>query len=223
MPVVPPMVSAATGAGLIAHVPAGQLRLCLLLACYALFGISLLASVITITLVWARLAYHNVGPAHLVPTLWIVFGPLGTSTAAANLLGGAAAGVLPPSEATVFQALGLFYGVVTWGFAMLWLAIAIAITVRTARKHLPFSLTWWSFTFPVGTLVLGTSELASHTGAELFTWAAVALYVGLVAAWMTVAARTTHALLVLRRLAPAINTQARSQTLAYLKEADAIT
>jgi hypothetical protein len=51
----------------------------------------------------------------------------------------------------------------------------------------------------------------------------VALYVGLVAAWMTVAARTTHALLVLRRLAPAINTQACSQTLAYLKEAEATT
>jgi tellurite resistance protein TehA-like permease len=78
----------------------------------------------------------------------------------------------------------------------------IAITVRTARNHLPFSLTWWSFTFPVGTLVLGTSELALHTGSALLTAAAVALYVGLVAAWLTVAARTIHGLLVLRRLAP---------------------
>ena len=41
MPVVPPMVSAATGAALIAHLPAGQPRLALLLACYAMFGISL--------------------------------------------------------------------------------------------------------------------------------------------------------------------------------------
>jgi hypothetical protein len=32
MPVVPPMVSAATGAALIAHLPAGQPRLALLLA-----------------------------------------------------------------------------------------------------------------------------------------------------------------------------------------------
>jgi C4-dicarboxylate transporter/malic acid transport protein len=208
MPIVPPMVSAATGAGLIAHLPAGQLRLCLLLACYALFGLSLLAAVITITLVWARLAYHDVGPAHLVPTLWIVLGPLGTSIAAANLLGGAAAGVLPPREVAAFQALGVLYGVAAWGFAMLWLAIVIAITVRTARNHLPFSLTWWSFTFPVGTLVLGTSELASHTGAEPLTWAAVALYVGLVGAWVTVAARTAHGLFVLHRLAPTTDPQA---------------
>jgi tellurite resistance protein TehA-like permease len=58
----------------------------------------------------------------------------------------------------------LLYGVPTWGFAMIWLALAAAITVRTARRGLPFALTWWSFTFPVGTL--------------------------LVAAWLVVAART---------------------------------
>ena len=50
MPVVPPMVSAATGAALIAHLPAGQPRLALLLACYAMFGVSLFISLITITL-----------------------------------------------------------------------------------------------------------------------------------------------------------------------------
>ena len=55
MPIVPPMVSAATGAALIAHLPAGQDRLDMLLCCYALFGISLLASLVTITLLWARL------------------------------------------------------------------------------------------------------------------------------------------------------------------------
>jgi tellurite resistance protein TehA-like permease len=43
MPVVPPMVSAATGAALIAHLPAGQDRLALLLACYAMSGVSLFA------------------------------------------------------------------------------------------------------------------------------------------------------------------------------------
>jgi hypothetical protein len=45
MPVVPPMVSAANGALLIPHVGSAQGRLTLLLACYAMFGISLFASV----------------------------------------------------------------------------------------------------------------------------------------------------------------------------------
>ena len=49
MPVVPPMVSAANGALLIPYARPGQGLLTLLLACYAMFGISPFASVIMIT------------------------------------------------------------------------------------------------------------------------------------------------------------------------------
>jgi hypothetical protein len=54
------------------------------------------------------------------------------------------------------------------GFALLWATLAGAITMRTAADHLPFSLTWWSFTFAVGTCVTSTTALAVHTGADLF-------------------------------------------------------
>ncbi len=190
MPVVPPMVSAATGALLIPHLPAGQPRLSLLLACYAMFGISLIASMIVITQVWQRLVRHSIGPAAMVPALWIVLGPLGQSITAAGLLGGAARLVLPYPYGPAFQAFGLVYGVPVWGFAALWAALATAITVRAARAHLPFSLTWWSFTFPVGTVVTGTTSLALHTGDGLFRWAAAGLYLVLVAAWAMVSVRT---------------------------------
>jgi C4-dicarboxylate transporter/malic acid transport protein len=190
MPVVPPMVSAATGALLIPHLPAGQPRLSLLLACYAMFGISLVASVVVITQLWQRLVRHSIGPAAMVPTLWIVLGPLGQSITAAGLLGVAARLALPSPYGPAFQALGLVYGVPVWGFAVFWAGLATAITIRAARAHLPFSLTWWSFTFPVGTLVTGTSALALHTGAGGFRWAAAGLYLILVAAWAVVSVRT---------------------------------
>ena len=164
MPVVPPMVSAATGALLIPHLPAGQPRLTLLLACYAMFGISLIASMVVITQLWQRLVRHSIGPAAMVPTLWIVLGPLGQSITAAGLLGAAARLVLPSPYGPAFQAFGVVYGVPVWGFAVLWAALATAITIRAARARLPFTLTWWSFTFPVGTLVTGTTSLALHTG-----------------------------------------------------------
>lgn len=109
MPVVPPMVSAATGALLVPHAAAGQARLSLLLACYAMFGLSLLASVIITTLIWYRLAMHNVGPAATVPTLWIVLGWLGQSITAANLLGGVADLALPAPYSTGLEALGVVY------------------------------------------------------------------------------------------------------------------
>ena len=54
MPVVPPMVSATTGALLVPYVGAGQGRQTLLAACYAMFGLSLVASLIVITLIWGR-------------------------------------------------------------------------------------------------------------------------------------------------------------------------
>jgi C4-dicarboxylate transporter/malic acid transport protein len=192
MPVVPPMVSAANGALLIPHLPPGQGQLTLLLACYAMFGISLLASVIIITQIWSRLVAHKPGPAIMVPTLWIVLGPLGQSVTAAGNLGTQAARVLPAPYSAGAAAFALLYGLPVWGFAMLWLALAAAITIRTARQGLPFALTWWSFTFPVGTCVTGTITLAARSDAEALRAASVILYLLLAAAWATVAVRTAR-------------------------------
>ncbi|MER6066415.1 TDT family transporter [Streptomyces sp. NPDC001792] len=190
MPVVPPMVSAATGAALVPHLAPGQERLTLLLACYAMFGISLFTSLVIITQLWGRLVNHKLGPAAMVPTLWIVLGPLGQSVTAANALGTVAHLALPRPYATGAAVFGIVYGLPTWGFAMMWLVLAARLTVRTARIHLPFALTWWSFTFPVGTCVTGTCALAARLGSDAFDVAAGALYVLLLAAWAVVAVRT---------------------------------
>src|SRR5436305_1453786 len=192
MPVVPPMVSAADGALLIPHLPEGQLRLGMLMACYGMFGISLFATLFIVPQVWRRLVVYKTGAAVSVPTVWIVLGPLGQSITAVNLLAGDAAGVLPPPFGQAASAFGLFYGVPTWGFAGMWMVLAAALTLRTARQKLPFALTWWSFTFPVGTVVTGTSALSARIHADLFTGAAVVLYILLVAAWITVAIRTAQ-------------------------------
>jgi C4-dicarboxylate transporter/malic acid transport protein len=190
MPIVPQMVSAATGAALVPHLAAGQARLTLLLGCYAMFGLSLIASLVVISLVWARLAYNERVPAETVPTLWIALGPLGQSITAATLLGKQASSAIHAPYASALHAFGVIYGVPVWGFAMLWLVLAASITLRTARARLPFTMTWWSFTFPVGTVVTGTSELAVNTGLDAFKGMAILLYAGLVVAWATTATRT---------------------------------
>src|SRR5260370_10704413 len=136
MPVVPPMVSAANGALLIPHLAAGQGRLTLLLGCYAMFGISLLASVIIITQIWSRLVVHKTGSAIMMPTIWIVLGPLGQSVTAAGNLAGVAGTALPRPYPAGAAGFALLYGLPTWGFAMPWVALATAVTVRTARQGL---------------------------------------------------------------------------------------
>jgi C4-dicarboxylate transporter/malic acid transport protein len=192
MPVVPPMVSASAGALLLPYVPAGQGRLTLLLGCYAMFGISLFAGMIILTQIWARLVQHKMRPAVMVPTVWIVLGVLGQSVTAAGNLGTQAAHVLPAPYAAGAAVFALLYGVPAWGFAMLWLVLAAALTIRAARRHLPFALTWWSFTFPVGTCVTGTISLAARSQSGALQAAAIALYLLLLAAWLIVAGRTVR-------------------------------
>ena len=190
MPIVPPMVSASTGALLLPYAPAGQARETLLWSCYGFFGLSLVTSLVVITLIWNRLAHHKVGAAGMVPTLWIVLGPVGQSITAVNLLASNAPTVVDASTAHALLVVALVYGFAMLGFALLWTVIALAVTVRTAREHLPFSLTWWSFTFPVGTCVTGLNGLALHSGLTVVAVLAVIYYAGLVAAWITVAIRT---------------------------------
>lgn len=190
MPVVPPMVSAAGGAMLVGHVPAGAFRESMLLACYSMFGMSLVASLIIITLIWSRLAHFGSSGSARVPTLWIVLGPVGQSITAAGGLGTAAAAALTEPLATGLKVFAVAFGVPMWGFIWLWLPIAALLSIRARRQQMGFALTWWSFTFPVGTCVTGTSQLALHTGLPMFRWAALGLFVGLLAAWLLVLVRT---------------------------------
>jgi C4-dicarboxylate transporter/malic acid transport protein len=192
MPVVPPMISAATGPLLLPHLPKGQWQLSMQLVCSMMFGLTLVVSLVVTTMIWTRLVHHRIGAAVAVPTLWIVLGPLGQSITAAHTLGASAPSVLAEPYGTAFRTAGLLFGAPMWGFAMLWVAIAGAVTVHTLRRGMPFTLTWWSFTFPVGTVVTGTSGLALVTHARFLEVAAGLLYVGLVAAWGTVAVRTAR-------------------------------
>ncbi|WSD75329.1 TDT family transporter [Streptomyces sp. NBC_01558] len=217
MPVVPPMVSAATGALLIPHAPAGQLRLALLLACYAMLGLGLIAALLVIALIYGRLIHHEAPSGAVVPTVWIGAGALGQAVAALGALAAAAPSVLPEPYAQGTVVFALLGGLGVWGFAMLWLTLAAGLTVRTIRTGLPFAATWWSFIFPVGACVTAGNSLAAQTGSVAFKWIAVASYGLLVLAWIVVAGRSAlhaaehlcHRVVAGRARHPAVGTAPR--------------
>ena len=193
MPVVPPMVSAATGALLIPHMAPGTGRETMLYGCYAMFGLSLVASLIIITLIWSRLALlrhvrHRPGadavdrarPARPIHHRR-------RTSRDGNAAHGGGAG-----NRRGMNVFAILFGVPVWGFAVLWIGLATSLTVRTLRRGMPFALTWWSLTFPVGTFVTGTSQLAAHTGLPAFKIAAAVAYVGLLSTWLLVAVRTAR-------------------------------
>jgi tellurite resistance protein TehA-like permease len=180
LPVVPPLVSASTGALLLPHVP-DALRPGLLGGCVVLFGAGLSVAAVTL----ARVCR---GP-RTAPAVWIVLGPLGQSATAALLLGGATG----HATAALWFAVPVLLAALGWGVG------AAIETAAAVRRGLPFSLGWWSFTFPVGTVVTGMAGVALRTGSPVAAWLAVALYAVLVAAWLTVASRTVLHLPLVRR------------------------
>ncbi|KUM99991.1 C4-dicarboxylate ABC transporter [Streptomyces yokosukanensis] len=195
LPLVAPMVSAALGPLLVPHLPPGQPRETLLLACLAMFGLSLLATLLMLPLVFARLIGSSPLPLALTPTLFLVLGPLGQSTTAVSKIADLAPGVVPAPYDRGLDVFAVLYGVPVMGFALLWLALATAHVVRARRQGMGFAMTWWAFTFPVGTCVTGAMALARHTGLEAYDGLAVGLYAVLAAAWLAAATGTVRGLL----------------------------
>ncbi|MET9790300.1 TDT family transporter [Streptomyces canus] len=192
LPLVAPMVSAALGPLLVPHLPAGQPRETLLLACFAMFGLSLLATLTMLPLVFARIVTGGPLPLALTPTLFLVLGPLGQSTTAVGKFADVAPGVVAAPYSQGFGVLAVLYGVPVMGFALLWLGLATAHVVRARRHGMRFAMTWWAFTFPVGTCVTGAEALARHTGLVVYDWLATGLFLALVAAWATAALHTAR-------------------------------
>ncbi|MER6026792.1 TDT family transporter [Streptomyces sp. NPDC001851] len=195
LPLVAPMVSAALGPLLVPRLPPGPPRETLLLACFALFGLSLCATLLMLPLVFARLVTAGPLPLALTPTLFLVLGPLGQSTTAVGRIADAAPGVVPAPYDRGLGVLAVLYGVPVMGFALLWLALATAHVVRARRRGMGFAMTWWAFTFPVGTCVTGALVLARRTGLAVYDGLAVGLYAVLAVAWSAAATGTVRGLL----------------------------
>ncbi|MFE1464333.1 TDT family transporter [Streptomyces nigra] len=194
LPLVAPMVAAAVGPLLVPHLPPGQARATLLLGCVAMFGLSLLATLLMLPLVFARLITGDPLPLALTPSLFLVLGPLGQSTTAVGAFADAAPGALPAPYTEALGVLAVLYGVPVMGFALLWLGLAGAHVVRARRHGMGFAMTWWAFTFPVGTCVTGAAALARHTGLFVYDGLAVGLFGLLVAAWSVAAVHTVRGL-----------------------------
>ncbi|MEQ8145347.1 TDT family transporter [Streptomyces sp. OP7] len=185
LPIVPPMVSAATGPALAAHLPAGQARETMLYSCLALFGLSLMATLAILPTVVTRLVHGGPLPLALTPTLFFVLGPLGQSVTATGKIADAASSSLPIPMAHAVTYFSVLYGVPLMGFTLLWLALSIAMVLRALRGGMRFTMTWWGFTFPLGTCVTGAATLTAHTGLTAAGWLTVGLYFLLVVGWMS--------------------------------------
>ena len=192
LPVVPPIVASVPAALLSPTWPEPLLASMLGMA-YALLGLGIALAAIIIVVFYTRLLFHKVPEGALVPTMWIVVGPLGQSVAGIIALGIAAQDIWPHVGHGLFVA-GVAFGLLVWGFGVYWLAMALAVTIRAAFEKLPFTLGWWAFTFPVGTLTSGSYGLYAATHAAVFGVVGLALLALLGTMWSLVAMHSLRAI-----------------------------
>ncbi|MHA1583639.1 MAG: tellurite-resistance/dicarboxylate transporter [Promethearchaeota archaeon] len=127
-------------------------------------------------IVFHRMILHEPLPDGLVPTVWINLGPIGVGVAALINLTTNSPFLSGESIAPLKD-----FGFLFWGFGVWWVLMAITITIK--RKRLPFAMSWWAFTFPLGAYIAGTHAIASSFSLELVDYFGFGLYWLLVIFW----------------------------------------
>ena len=166
LPIVACEVAAASGAVLLAHLPASPHAVNILFGSYLLWGVSVFPAVLILGILFLRLALHQLPSQELAMTGWLAVGPIGTGALALLLLGQQAPHVL---QALHFSGLGEFLhqaglvgSLLLLGFGMWWLGMAMLMTLKHVGAQLSFNLGWWGMTFPLGVFCLATLQLAQQ-------------------------------------------------------------
>ena len=203
LPIVSAPVVSTSAAIIIPHLSDGHAFTTLLVG-YALWGFGVFLASMILMLYLQRLIFHHLPPKQLIVSIWLPIGYLGQGVNAIINLGLQARDLFPRIAAEraaqgnasslaislvnetggdILHAAGAFAGLLLWGFTMWWLLIAIFAVLDHLRTGFPFSMGWWSFTFPLGSLALGTLALGEAFNApfflvlgEIMCWAVVALY-----------------------------------------------
>ena len=103
------------------------------------------------------------------------------------------------SFATTLHGIGVFVGLIMWGYAILWIVFAV-VTIASRFPRITFSMAWWGFTFPLGmqpfcfsdsgTFSLCSSQLGKELSLTFFNVIATIVTVCVILLWVLVAVRT---------------------------------
>lgn len=178
LPIVPAVVAAATG-GIVAEVlPDAGHAYTTLIVSYVLWGIGQSLSACVFALYFHRLVIYSIPPREVIVSVFLPVGPLGQGGFGIQQLGKVAlerfghtnafrvAGLDPIRGAEILYILGVFFGIIMWGVALLWVAFAFISLASTHR--FPFNMGWWGFTFPLGVWGTCTGLLAKNLDSAFF-------------------------------------------------------
>ena len=158
-------------------------------------GIGLVLFVYVGALVYQRYVLESLPPSKFAATSFIAIAPTAIISVVLfklMLLFEAGTPIDLSSEAVkAFSVLGIL---VAWGFSAWAFVIAVEIVASYLRNlDLPYALSWWAYTFPLGALAVATGVAWKVTGFESIHWFYGGVVVVLSGVWLTVATQTAFA------------------------------
>lgn len=185
IPAVGLVVMPLAGAPLLAHVGDGLREWMLTINLIGLgAGSMMYLGLLGMTL--QRQYLHKPAQGILTPTVWIHLAPIG---------------VIPVSLMNVVEQLpwpalhdvAALLMALVWGFGVWWLVMATLLTLAArAAGQLPFALSWWGFTFPLGAFAGESLRLHALFGWASFLVVATLAWALLCGLWATTAWRTAR-------------------------------
>ena len=132
-----------------------------------------------------RFILHHPLPNTLAPTIWINLGPIGAGTVALiNLIKNSSFITMPEPFFT--------FGFLFWGFGIWWFMMAVILTLHYIKKlELPYAMSWWAFTFPLGAYVAATHSVSTIFSIDLIDFIGFGLYWLLMFFWIVTLVKTS--------------------------------
>ena len=131
-----------------------------------------------------RFILHHPLPNTLAPTVWINLGPIGAGTVALINL-------IKNSPFITMQEPFFIFGFLFWGFGIWWVIMAIALTLHYIKRlKLPYAMSWWAFTFPLGAYVAASHTISLLFKFQLIDYIGLALYGLLIVLWSVTFVKT---------------------------------
>lgn len=198
-PVVSLIVPLSVAPQMVAHPDQAPWLLVLGLAFYGIGAFLFLA---IFSLLVARLALRPPIPHAMSPSLWIPLAPSGILGLALLRLmqAGVETGILPAAAVT----LGIVVSAMGIGLGLWWALFALGDLVRVRRSGgLPFHPGWWGFVFPIAAMQLSLGAVGVTLDSTVVQVAGLVGFAALLLVWLTVAARTSAAVVRHARSGPA--------------------
>ncbi|KAF4634899.1 hypothetical protein G7Y89_g3188 [Cudoniella acicularis] len=176
LPIVAPIVAAASG-GIVAEVlPNPQHALWTVIASYILWGTGVPLAMVVLVIYFQRLTLHKLPPKEVIVSVFLPLGPLGQGGFGIMQLGKVAMHLFPQTNTLtlsnstinsgeILYVMGWLMATIMWGFALVWMFFAAA---TITRAKFPFNMGWWGFTFPLGVFTASTTQMGKELPSTFF-------------------------------------------------------